>query len=176
MTRSATRTTIAWLVALVMGFACSVLISLIMSATRFDPAGADPPGGGTILLGLLLGWVLATWLLLRRGAAVSTVLQRGFILGAIAWVGVGVAIHRLELQISPDPLADIHDGRASWEPTAPRTLRGPAGARLARSGAIVLAGFCLIGWAAVFAATRLHERRRGRGRRPDAPARPQVSQ
>ena len=163
------RTTIKWLVAALMGFGCSLLISLIMLLFRFDPAGADRPDGPTILLGLVLGWALATWLLLRRAAGVSNVLQRGFLLGAALWIGIAVMIHQLALQIPPGPLADINESKASWEPDVPLTLRGPAGAPVARTGALAFAGACLLGWAVVFAVARDHERRRARGRRPAGP-------
>jgi hypothetical protein len=166
MTMRAATTTIVWLLAVLMGLGCTLLISLIMLLFRFDPAGADRPGGPTILLGLLLGWVLATWLLIRRAEGASDVLQRGFLLGAISWIVIGIMIHRLEQQIPAHPDAALVPDKASWEPTAAMTLRGPGGAVVARSGAFALAGACLVAWGLVFIAARMHARSVARRRPP----------
>jgi hypothetical protein len=148
--------TLMTVVALIMGLMAGLLIALIVELVRANPVWSDPPATSTLVLALLIGWAFATWLLLRRAGGVLRVMQRGFLVGIVEWVMMGLIMTLFGSRIVPPPGTEPIE-RASWEPVA-RQFEGAIADSMVGSVATAFAFVCLVGWGMAFIAERSHER------------------
>ena len=158
MTINETRRVVMWLVALFMGFIAGTLILVIVSLVRENPVWNDRVPNATLVLALIIGWAFATWLMLRRADGILTVIQRGFLIGVVEWILIGLLMTVLSSGRIPTPGADQGMPHASWEPDNRQVPLGVLAATMRNSVWTALAALCLAGWGTAFVTARIYRR------------------
>ena len=158
MTINETRRVVMWLVALFMGFIAGTLILVIVSLVRENPVWNDRVPNATLMLALVIGWAFTTWLMLRRADGILTVIQRGFLIGVVEWILIGLLMTVLSSGLIPTPGADPGMPRASWEPDSRRVPLDVLATTMRYSVWTALAAMCLAGWGTAFVTARVYRR------------------
>lgn len=135
------KTVIAILMGAVSGFLIYVMITLLIIGPNTDPTTAAI----VVPLAFIGGWILSTWLLLRGASGASSVLRRGFLLGAGEWL----AMAAVGVIFSGKAVAATNSGGDAAS-SAGAAVGGGIVAMLAGGVSVFMAVVCLIGFAIAY--------------------------